>query len=46
MNITSVTKTITAVAVLQLLERRRLTVDSLIEPWLPEGWIRGPGIAR
>jgi CubicO group peptidase (beta-lactamase class C family) len=44
MNIASITKTITAVAVLQLLERRGLTVDSLIAPWLPSSWILGPGV--
>lgn len=44
MNIASITKTITAVAVLQLLERRGLTIDSLIAPWLPPGWVLGPGV--
>ncbi len=44
MNIASITKTITAVAVLQLLERRGLTIDSLIAPWLPPDWVLGPGV--
>ncbi|NIP79482.1 MAG: serine hydrolase, partial [Gemmatimonadetes bacterium] len=39
-NIASVTKTITAVAVLQLLERRGLTIDSDIDPWIPADWTR------
>ena len=44
MNIASITKTITAVAVLQLLERRNLTIDSLIAPWLPADWVLGTGV--
>jgi CubicO group peptidase (beta-lactamase class C family) len=44
MNIASITKTITAVAVLQLLERRGLTIDSLIAPWLPADWVLGTGV--
>ena len=45
MNIASITKTITAVAVLQLLERRGLTIDSLIAPWLPADWNLGTGVS-
>jgi len=44
MNIASITKTITAAAVLQLLERRGLTIDSLIAPWLPADWNLGTGV--
>lgn len=44
MNIASITKPITAVAIFQLLERRNLTVDSLIAPWLPPTWVLGPGV--
>jgi CubicO group peptidase (beta-lactamase class C family) len=44
MNIASITKTITAVAVLQLMERRGLTIDSLIAPWLPADWVLGTGV--
>ena len=44
MNIASITKTITAAAVLQLLERRGLTIDSLIAPWLPGDWNLGIGV--
>ncbi len=45
MNIASITKTITAVSVLKLLERRGLTIDSLVAPWLPAGWQRGQGVS-
>jgi D-alanyl-D-alanine carboxypeptidase len=44
MNIASITKTITAVAVLKLLEKKNLTIDSLIKPWLPADWQLGPGV--
>lgn len=44
MNIASLTKTITAVAVLQLLERRGLSIDSTITPWLPADWTLGPNV--
>lgn len=37
-NPASVTKTITAVALLQLLERKHLTIDDAIGPYLPQGW--------
>lgn len=46
MNIASVTKTITAVAVLQLLEKRGLTIDSLIAPWLPSDWQKDNGVGQ
>jgi CubicO group peptidase (beta-lactamase class C family) len=46
MNIASVTKSITAVAVLQLLEKRGLTIDSLIAPWLPADWQRDNGVGQ
>jgi CubicO group peptidase (beta-lactamase class C family) len=43
-NIASVTKTITAVATLQLLEANGLDVESPISPWLPPSWPRGSSI--
>lgn len=45
MNIASISKTISAVAVLKLLERRGLSIDSLIAPWLPQDWQLGPGVS-
>lgn len=45
MNIASVSKTLTAVAVLRLLEQNGLTVDSSISPWLPAAWSQDPSIA-
>ena len=44
--IASVTKTVTAVATLQLLEANDLTVTAKIAPWLPSDWVKGPGIAQ
>ncbi len=44
--IASVTKTITAVATLQLLEANDLTVTHKIAPWLPNDWVKGPGIGQ
>lgn len=43
MNIASISKTITAVAVLQLLEKNGLSIDSPIGPWLPDDWDKGLG---
>ena len=43
MNIASISKTLTAVAVLRLLEENGLSVDSPIAPWLPEQWQLGLG---
>jgi CubicO group peptidase (beta-lactamase class C family) len=43
LNVMSVTKTTTAVAILQLLEKLNLSVDSKIEPWLPAEWTKGLG---
>ncbi len=45
-NIASVSKTLTAIAVLQLLEANSLTADSPIEPWLPPEWTPGDGIEQ
>jgi len=44
--IASVTKTITAVATLQLLEANNLTVIEKISNWLPNNWIKGSGIGQ
>lgn len=44
LNIASVSKTITAVAVLRLLETTGFSVDTPIYPFLPGGWTIGPGV--
>lgn len=43
-NIASVTKFYTAIAVLQLLEQQNLTIHALIEPFIPENWVVGPNM--
>ncbi len=43
-NVGSVSKPITAVATLQLLEALGMSIDDPIAPWLPPGWVQGPGI--
>lgn len=43
-NLASVSKTITATVLVQLLEERHPSVDSPIAPWLPADWVLGPGI--
>lgn len=45
MDVASVTKTVSAVATLQLLEQLGLSVDSPISPWLPGDWVQGAGFA-
>ena len=42
-HVASVSKTVTAVAVLQLLEANGLSVFDSVGPWLPDEWIRGYG---
>ncbi|MEM7481242.1 MAG: serine hydrolase [Acidobacteriota bacterium] len=42
----SVTKTVSAVALYQLLDQNGLTVDSKVGPWLPVDWERGPGFGN
>lgn len=44
MHIASVSKTITAVGALRLLEQNALSVDDPIAPWLPPEWDIGPGV--
>ncbi len=46
LNVMSVSKTITAVAVLQLLEKRNLSINAPIAPWLPKNWKRGYGFKK
>jgi CubicO group peptidase (beta-lactamase class C family) len=43
LNVMSVTKTTTAVAILQLLDELNLSIHSKIEPWLPSEWTKGLG---
>jgi CubicO group peptidase (beta-lactamase class C family) len=43
-NIASVGKMFTTIAVLQSLARRHLSIDSRISPFLPPDWVKGPGI--
>jgi D-alanyl-D-alanine carboxypeptidase len=42
-NIASISKTLTAVAVLQLLEKNGLSVDDPVGPWLPDDWDKAYG---
>jgi CubicO group peptidase (beta-lactamase class C family) len=44
-NIASVSKTLTAVATLQLLEANGLSTEDFIWPFLPPDWDLGPGVA-
>ena len=44
MNIASISKTMTAVAVFGLMDQNNLTLDSPISPWLPSWWQPGPGV--
>jgi len=43
MNIASISKTLTAVAVLQLLEKNGLSIDDPVGPWLPDEWEKAYG---
>lgn len=43
-NIASISKPITAMVLLRLLEERNYSVDNPIAPWLPSSWPLGPGI--
>ncbi len=45
-NIASVTKYLTAIAALQLLERRGISINSKVMPWLPPTWQKGPGVSE
>ena len=44
MNIASMSKTVTAMTLLQILFEKNISVDSSIQPWLPASWSKGPGI--
>ncbi|KZS39379.1 hypothetical protein AWE51_12620 [Aquimarina aggregata] len=44
-NVASVTKFYTAIAVMQLLETNNLTIDDKISEWLPSSWPQGPGVS-
>ena len=46
MTVASVAKTITATALLHLLDAENISVDSAISPFLPPLWFQGPNIAR
>jgi CubicO group peptidase (beta-lactamase class C family) len=43
-NVASVGKMFTTVAVLQSLARHHLSIDSRISPFLPPDWVKGPGV--
>lgn len=43
-NVASVSKFYTAIAVMQLLEANDLTIEDNIADWLPESWVKGPGV--
>jgi hypothetical protein len=45
-NIASLSKTLTAIAVLQLLAKDGLTIDAKISPYLYSDWKQGPNIER
>jgi CubicO group peptidase (beta-lactamase class C family) len=46
LDVMSVTKTTTAVAILQLLDQLELPIDSKISKWLPPEWRKGPGFRK
>ncbi len=43
-NVASITKFYTACAAMKLIYANGLTIDSKIEPYLPNSWNRGPGV--
>ncbi|GAA4273870.1 hypothetical protein GCM10022258_31640 [Aquimarina gracilis] len=45
-NVASVTKFYTAIAVMQLLEANDLTIEDKITDWLPDSWAQGPGVSE
>lgn len=44
-NLASVSKFITAIGVMQLLERRNMDPSAKIGPWLPASWSQGTGVS-
>jgi D-alanyl-D-alanine carboxypeptidase len=45
-NIASISKFYTAIAVMQLLQANNLNIENKIAPWLPASWTKGPGVAE
>ncbi|HEY0741679.1 MAG TPA: serine hydrolase [Chryseosolibacter sp.] len=43
LNVASVSKFFTAIAVMQLLEERNLSLNAFVSPWLPPSFIQGAG---
>lgn len=43
LNVASVSKFFTAIAVMQLLDQRNLSLDAFVSPWLPPSFIEGAG---
>jgi len=46
MELASATKTVTAVATMKLLRANGLSLDSIVEPYLPASWKRGEGFTK
>jgi len=46
MHLASVSKLITAMALTRLLDRKGISYDSLVNPWLPSYWTRGNNIDK
>ncbi len=45
-NVASISKFYTAIAVMQLLEANNLTIEDKIAEWLPSSWPQGPGVSE
>ncbi|RZS98936.1 serine hydrolase domain-containing protein [Aquimarina brevivitae] len=45
-NVASVSKFYTAIAAMQLLEANNLTIEDKINTWLPDTWVKGPGVSE
>ncbi len=45
-NIASISKPLTAMVLLHLLDDRNVDIDSPIAPWLPADWVLGPNMAQ
>lgn len=43
LNVASVSKFFTAIAVMQLLDERNLSLDAFVSPWLPPSFVQGAG---
>ena len=44
--IASLSKNITAVATMKLLRMTGQSINASVDPWLPSGWVRGPGFKQ